>query len=295
MSVAPELAQHGRVPALTLDDPVGLALPLPSLLVGEEQVYVRAWYQLALVVSPDCGIAKGSLPVHVAPLRPAAGVPKNELDGLRADTSLNAFLLPSTESLTFTDGSQADWPEAVVDLARTTPITQGLIADQRLVALGESQVDRLQERLSRYFVLREISSTGSIEAAVGRRIIDVDVKGASKRRNAVTITLDDGSTLELYQEPRRRGPHLETIHIRQQGRFSRSELHAQVSTTLKLRFENDDSHDHYITCPEAGINSHHLPIGTTDLTLQCPPVAGELVLQSVGHTESRVTIYVEPD
>ena len=173
-------------------------------------------------------------------------------------------------------------------------VTQGLITSQRCIALGPSQIDRLQERLIRYFALKEISSTGTVEAMTGRTIQMVHVLESSKHRHTVELTLDDGRLVVLYQEPRRKGPHLEAIVIKD-SRFSRALIHAAPSTDLVLRFENEDGRDHHIECQNANLQPTQLPpASTTQVPLRCPDAPCDLVVRDTDSGQALTIQVAEP-
>lgn len=285
LSSPPTDALTLRYEPLPLGDPAGLTIPAPGLQVGIKQAFLRVWYQPAVVVSPDCGIEKQTQPILVAPLLPASAYAQNELDGIRADTALAAFLLPPAAQLVYPDGTRSAWPECVVNLARMTAMTQGLIIPERFTALGPSQLDRLQERLIRFFALNELSSTGTVEAMTGRTIRTVRVLESSRRRHTVELTLDDGRLFVLYQEPRRNGPHLEVVVLRN-GRFSRATIYATPSTDLVLRFENEDSSDHHIECRRVDLHPANLPTAsTTEVTVHCPDEPCHVVIRDLDSDE----------
>lgn len=279
-------------PPLAPGDPRGLAQTLPRLMIGTERVVVRAWYQPAVVVSPDCAIDKDPPQVLIAPVIPLATLPLSQQDGVRAGTYLTAIDLPADELLELLDGSRAPFPASYVDLQRIVPVSPRLLRDQRMVALSAEQIERLQAAWVRFVALRELSTTGTIAAAVGKRVTRVSVAESSKKRHTVILTFEDDSVAVLYQEPRRKGPHLQSVHLRD-GVFSPSVLTALVGSDLVLRLENDDHRAWAVTTSDPVIGIHQLAPGTTtDVVIRCPDGAGEIVLRNRDRQEGSLRIQV---
>lgn len=265
----PALLKPGR--GHLLAEPDGIALPFPDTHLAGAALVLRAWYLPAVVISPSCALDKDPPQVLVSPILPLAALPPNQQDGVRARTYLTAFALPADSGLELADGSQAPWPESYVDLHRTTAVSPALLREARMVALSPDQVDRLHEAWVRFVALAEISSTGTIAAAQGRLLVSARTVQTSSRRHTVLLTFDDGSLLVLYQDPRRQGTNVQSVHLAPGGAFDRAEVTALVDEHLILRFENDTQQDWEVTCPELGIAPRTLPAGsTTDVLVQCP-------------------------
>ncbi len=182
--------------------------------------------------------------------------------------------------LDLADGSQAPGPEAYVDLHRTTAVSLHILRDSRMVALAPDQVDRLHEAWVRFVALAEISSTGTIAAAQGRRLVSARTAQTSSRRHTVLLTFDDGTLLVLYQDPRRQGANVQSVHLQTGGAFDRAEVVGLVAQDLILRFENDTRQDWEVTCPELGVTPRKLPAGsTTDVLVPCCPEPGVALLR----------------
>jgi hypothetical protein len=233
----------------------------------------------ALVLTPDCGIAKLPAQVLVAPILPLSVLPTEQRDGIRDGTLLGAAHLAADPDLRFADGSRAPFPESYADLGRAMPAAPGLLLDQRMVALSDDRLARLQEAWVRYGTGREISSTGTISAARGKRVADVRVLESSARRHTVVLRFDDGSTLVLYQDPRRKGSHLESVTVRR-GAFAPAEVTALAGTDLVLRVENEDAREWTIACPALELANRKLAAAdTTHVRLVCPemPLDAEVV------------------
>jgi len=264
-------------------DPRGIALHVPwrSLSGTEEtaaQLVLRAWHFPAVVVTPDCGIDKEPAQILVAPVLPLVAAAPVDRDGVRAGTFLMACHLPADPEMIFADGSDFAFPESYVDLTRTTALAPQLVLDQRMVALSEAQCDRFQEAWVRFVAGRELSSTGTVDAAAGKRVRTVDTLESSRRRHTVLFTFEDDSVIVLYQEPRRRGDHLQEVRVRN-GAFDPPEVQAVAGSTIVLRFENNDRRDWNLACPALGLESCRIAAAsTTPVLVRCPTAAGDLEL-----------------
>ncbi|MBI4492299.1 MAG: hypothetical protein HY690_05850 [Chloroflexi bacterium] len=86
---------------------------------------------------------------------------------------------------------------------------------------------------------------------------------------SVVLTFDDGNQLVLYQDPRRAGVNVQTVHIRH-GAFDRAEVTGLVSRELIIRFEHDDRQECEIVCPDLQLAPRKPPPGSaTDVLIQC--------------------------
>lgn len=277
-----------RSEPLTYGDPAGVTLTIPWRPAGradagaggdaEDRLVLRAWYAPAVVVTPDCGIDKEPRQILLAPILPLAALAPADRDGVRAGTFLMALYLPADPAMVFADGSTFAFPDSCVDFTRTTAVTPGLLAGQRMVALSDAQRDRFQEAWVRFLAGREISSTGTLAAAAGKRVRAVDTLESSRRRHTVLFTFDDDSIAVVYQEPRRRGGHLQEVRVRN-GAFDPPEVQALAGSHLVLRFENEDRRDWNLACPELGLDACRLAAAsTTPVLVRCPAEPGELRL-----------------
>lgn len=284
------LDQEG--PALPFGDPRGIALSLPRLVVGPEPLVLRAWYWPAVVVSPDCAIDKQPAQVLLAPVLPLHAYTAQDQDGLRAGTFPAAFDLPSEPELVLADGSTTSFPHSAVDLARSTAVSPELLLPQRMVALSERHIDRLHAAWVRYIAGREISSTGPVAAAVGKRVARITALESSKKRHTVLMVFEDGTLLVLYQEPRRAGAHLQPVRVRD-GVFEPLRLQALAGTNLILRFENEDRRDWDVGCPALWNEAQRLPGGTTiELLARCPDEPDELTITNLRQRSSTLLLEV---
>jgi hypothetical protein len=281
-------------PPLEAGDLRGIAVTIPRLRVNQRDVVLRAWYQPCVVVSPDCAIDKNPPQVLLAPILPLSALPDNQRDGVRSGTYLTALGLPADDALEFADGSVAPFPESYVDLQRIAPVAPDLIAAQRMVALSEVQTERLRAAWVRFVALREISSTGTIAAAQGKRVAKIRVVESSRKRHTVLITFEDSSMVVLYQEPRRTGPQLQEIRLRE-GQFSPQTVAAQVESDVVLRFENDDPQAWRISSSDHTLDKRRLEAGTTtDILIRCPGSPGEIVVTNVDRPDRTLRIEVQP-
>ena len=188
-------------PALEYGDRQGIAVSIPRLRAPRATV-LRAWYLPAVVVTPDCDIDKSGNQILLAPIYPTNWYDVDTQNGIRAGEYVSAFGLPAEPNMVAFDGSTFPFPYSVVELGQTTTVAPSLISRERIVTLSDSQLDRLHEAWVRFVALKELSSTGTIAAAVGKSITRVSVAESSRRRHTVVLTLDDGSVLVLYHQPR---------------------------------------------------------------------------------------------
>lgn len=273
-------------PPLVAGDPQGIAVTIPRLHVNREDVILRAWYQPAIVVSPDCAIDKNPPQVLLAPIFPLAALPKEQQDGVRGGTYLTAIDLPADSALLFSDQSTAPFPASYVDIQRIAPVAPHLLHTQRMVTLSAAQAERLRASWVRFVALREISSTGTIAAAEGKRVMKVQVAESSKKRHTVIMTFEDNSVVVLYQDPRRIGPQLQVVHLRN-GRFFPSDITARADGDLVLRLENDDHRAWQIVSHDATIERRALASGTTtNILIRAMESPGEIVITNAEHRDN---------
>jgi hypothetical protein len=93
-------------------------------------------------------------------------------------------------------------PEAVVDL--TYRVTLDRLGVQRVASISEAARAELRYALAHLDSLRATKVGFEIEHAVGRTIQDVSV--SRERRLFVRLHLDDGTNIELLQQPDEPGP-----------------------------------------------------------------------------------------
>ncbi|MBI3972369.1 MAG: hypothetical protein HY332_13905 [Chloroflexi bacterium] len=275
----PSLVDAAPAP-LAYGEPHGTAVAVPwqTAAGADGPLVLRAWHFPAVVVTLDCGIDKAPPQVLVAPILPLMAAQPSERDGIRAGTYLMALYLPPEPEMIFADGSRFSFPESYVDFTRTTAVSLGLLMAERMVALSGAQVDRFQEAWVRFVAGRELSSTGTVAAAAGKRIRSVETLESSRRRHTVLFTFEDDSIVVLYQEPRRRGDHLQEIQIRG-GTFDPPEVQAVAGSNLVLRFENEDRRDWRLAGEALGLSSCRIAAAaTTSILVQCPQQPGELRL-----------------
>jgi len=150
-----------------------------------------------------------------------------------------------------------------------------------MVALSDAQAERLRAAWVRFVALREISSTGTTAAIEGKRVTRVRVAESSKKRHTVLLTFEDDSLLVLYQEPRRKGPHLQEVRLRN-GAFSPPDIIARADGDLVLRLENDDHRAWQIAISDNTIEQRKLDGGTTtEILIRAPANPGEIVVTNV--------------
>ncbi len=263
------LDAHG--PPLPYADPDGLAFTIPRLQVASQPVVGRVWYQPAIVVSPDCAIDKNPAQIIIAPIYPLALLPLNQQDGVRSGGLVNAVDLPADDLLQFADGSQSPFPHSYVELQRMVPVSPGLLTAQRMVAVSRNQLDRLQNAWMRFIALRELSTTGTLAATIGRRVERVRVAASSDRRHTVILTFEGGFEVVVFQEPRRKGPYTQSVRVRA-GAFDPEALQSLVGTDLLIRFENDDPTDWPLQSNRQDLMKNEVLAAaqTTEVFVRCP-------------------------
>ena len=107
------------------------------------------------------------------------------------------------------------------------------------------------------------------------------VAESSKKRHTVLLTFEDDSLLVLYQEPRRKGPHLQEVRLRN-GAFSPPDILARADGNLVLRLENDDHRAWQIAISDNTIEQRKLDGGTTtEILIRAPANPGEIVVTNV--------------
>lgn len=278
-------------PALPYGDLGGIAMSVPRLRTPRTTV-LRAWYLPAIVVTPDCDIDKDAEQILLAPIFPLTSYEESARHALRAGEYVSAFMLPAEPAMQASDDTVFPFPESVVELGQTTTVAPSLIAAQRMVSLSETQIDRLQEAWIRFVALKEISSTGTVSAAVNQRIAKVAVVGSSKKRHTVVLLLDSGSALVLYQEPRRKGPQVASIKV-SRGEFTPREVRALVGSDLVLRFENGDARAWDIACEELDLSSRTLKAAdTTEVLIRCPDQPAQAAILNANKRTCKIHVEV---
>ncbi len=253
---------------LTTKDIEGIAQTVPRLDIRGMPIILRAWYMPAIVLSPDCSFDKdGADKMVIAGIWPMDAYGREDQDGVRSGTHLTGFHLPADTDVEYRDGAVGDWPESVADLASATTVDPTLVYDQRILRLSEAQLDRFQETLIRHYAGREISSTGTLEGVVGRRLAEVETIESSNRRHTVALFFDDGTPVVLYQEPRRKAEALQSIQVKN-GEFARPTVAAVAGNDLLLRFENEDQRSWHVTCKPVDVLNHEIRPGTTSILLR---------------------------
>ncbi|MGH2457456.1 MAG: hypothetical protein ACRDIY_01150 [Chloroflexota bacterium] len=133
----------------------------------------------------------------------------------------------------------------------------------------------------RFVALRELSTSGTLVAAVGRRVERVRVAASSDRRHTAIVTFEGGFEVVVFQEPRRKGPHTQSVHVGA-GAFEPEEVQTLVATDLFVRFENDDPTDWLLQSnrPDLVKNEVLAAAQTTDVFVRCPDDPTEVILQN---------------
>ena len=127
---------------------------------------------------------------HASPLVPLTDCPADHQGNLRAGKVVGYFPIPASS-----DGS---FPDCVVDLTYRCTVDRLAISNRRW-CLSQSARDRLRYAIARFDSFRSVELSEQLESAIGREITDVQVDKGSGIR--VTLTLDDGTTLDLVQPP----------------------------------------------------------------------------------------------
>jgi hypothetical protein len=265
-------------PPLRTRDVDGLAASIPRLEVGNRNVVLRAWYTMAMVVSPDCASEKQNVEaLQVAPILPLTAVPKTQRDGVRAGTNLTACFLPSGDLPT--EPRPIQLPESFVDVLLATPVAPHLLTDYRMGTLGPDLLDRFAEFWIRHVAGQEISSTGTIAGARGATLDDVEVLQSSRRRHTVLLTFSDGSHLVLYQDPRRKDANVQSVEING-CTFSRDTVSTTMAATLVLSIENEDSREFTLSCDLLQETVRVLRASTTHIMIPAADAPGVYELRN---------------
>lgn len=127
---------------------------------------------------------------HASPLVPLEDFPSDQRGNFRAGRVVGYFPVPESP-----DGA---YPECVVDLTYRCTIDRVAISNRRW-CLAKPARDRLRYAIARFDSFRAVELSERLESVIGREITSVQVdKGTGIK---VTLTLDDGSTLDLVQPP----------------------------------------------------------------------------------------------
>lgn len=132
---------------------------------------------------------------QASPLVPVADLPDDQQGNLRAGKVVGYYPVPASP-----DGA---FPDCVVDLTYRCTVDRLAISNRRW-CLSESARDRLRYAIARFDSFRSVELSEQLESAIGREITDVQVDKGSGIK--VTLTLDDGTTLDLVQPPSEPGP-----------------------------------------------------------------------------------------
>ena len=187
-------------------------------VLGEPALYTMAGQALVMVTSHDCHhdkewnaernrlirsgvesaeasrIAEGNDALdrtfQASPLVPLEDFDAGSRGNYGAGRVAGYYPLPSPP-----DGS---FPECVVDLTYRCTIDRKAISERRW-CLTPLARDRLRYAIARFDSFRAVEVAESIEAAVGKSIVDVRV--ATSGTLSVELTLDDDSVLRLVQPP----------------------------------------------------------------------------------------------
>lgn len=127
---------------------------------------------------------------HASPLVPVADFPADQQGNLRAGKVVGYFPVPTSPDEAF--------PDCVVDLTYRCTVDRLAISNRRW-CLSRSARDRLRYAIARFDSFRSVELSERLESAIGREITDVQVDKGSGIK--VTLTLDDGTTLDLVQPP----------------------------------------------------------------------------------------------
>jgi hypothetical protein len=255
----------------------------------------RFWYQPAIVVSPDCAIDKGPAQVIIAPIYPLALLPLNQQHAVRSGGLVSAVDLPADDQLQFSDGSQAAFPHSYVELQRIVSVSPRLLTAQRMIAVSRDQLERLQNAWMRFVALRELSTTGTLAAAAGRRVERVRVVASSDRRHTAILSFEGGFDAVVFQEPRRKGPYTQSVRVRA-GTFDPIVLQSLTGTDLLIRFENDDLTDWPLQSDRQDLVKNEVIVAaqTTEVFVRCPDDPIVITLQNKRNRNALRLQIVEP-
>ena len=279
-------------PVVVPGESPGIAVRLPRLVAGNAQLVLRARYTFAVVVSPDCAIDKEPPPmVLISPLLPKEATSADDWNGIRAGTHLGAFDLPGVAALRPAgEDEEVPFPVSFVDLSWTTAVHKDVAFPERVTALGSEHIERLRHAWLRYVALRELSTIGTLASVAGKTVTKVQTVQTSNKRHTAMLTFSDASVLVVYQEPKRKGDWVESVHVHN-GAFLRggspgSEppgIDARTGSRLIVRFENDDNRMWKVDCPELDVQPRELVAGvTTHVQVDCPDTPVEVRLRLLG-------------
>lgn len=127
---------------------------------------------------------------HASPLVPVTDFPADQQGNLRAGKVVGYYPVPASP-----DGA---FPDCVVDLTYRCTVDRLSISHRRW-CLSSSARDRLRYAIAKFDSFRSVELSEQLESAIGREITDVQVDKGSGIR--VTLTLDDGTSLDLVQPP----------------------------------------------------------------------------------------------
>lgn len=127
---------------------------------------------------------------QASPLIPLSDLDSESRGNHRAGRVVGYYPLPSPPDNSF--------PECVVDLTYRCTIDRRAISERRW-CLTPLARDRLRYAIARFDSFRTVEVTETIEAAVGKSIVDVHVDASSAL--TLELVLDDDSVLRLVQPP----------------------------------------------------------------------------------------------
>jgi len=127
---------------------------------------------------------------QASPLIPLSDLRSEDRGNYRAGRVVGYYPLPSPPDDSF--------PECAVDLTYRCTIDRKAISERRW-CLTPLARDRLRFAIARFDSFRTVEVTETIEAAIGKSIVDVRVDSDSAL--ALELVLDDDSILRLVQSP----------------------------------------------------------------------------------------------
>ena len=182
-----------RAPSLSAQIRWGLAMVLPHPCALEKEWNERVYELTSAGVEPQLAQTQASEDpeldkyVSIAPILLYSGIPEARVIPISRGDVLGTFPIVAHGHI----------PAAYVDLAQISTVRWELLAtSQRVAGLTEVVAAHLRHRLATTFAYRAKSKLGTVEAAVGQRIVEVSATPTA-RKLTVSLILENGTTLVL--------------------------------------------------------------------------------------------------
>jgi hypothetical protein len=179
---------------------LAMVLPHPCALEKERNEVVHeltsAGTDLQAAKAKASGDPELDRYVAIAPVRAYDGMPDARAAPIARGDALGSFPIVA----------RGDMPATYVDFSQISTVRWELLSTrQRVAGLSELAVAHLRHRLATYFAYRAKSKLGTVEAAVGQRIVEVNAT-PTNRKLTVSLILENGTTLVLEGDRRPDAP-----------------------------------------------------------------------------------------